>query len=131
MRTLALRLRPGQDLKEALVEVVARERIAAGYVLTCVGSLSRLSLRLAGAGRRSATEGLFEIVSLVGTLGLAGVHLHLSASDGDGRTVGGHLISGCVVRTTAEVVLAHDDRLVFDREPDPETGYDELVVREA
>jgi hypothetical protein len=36
------------------------------------------------------------------------------------------------VRTTAEVVLAADDRLVFAREYDPATGYDEdeLVVRE-
>jgi predicted DNA-binding protein with PD1-like motif len=36
-----------------------------------------------------------------------------------------------VVRTTAEVVVGADDRLRFDREPDPETGYDELVVRHA
>jgi hypothetical protein len=35
-----------------------------------------------------------------------------------------------VVRTTAEVVLGADDRLRFDREPDPDTGYDELVVRQ-
>jgi hypothetical protein len=34
------------------------------------------------------------------------------------------------VRTTAQVVLAADDRLVFAREYDPGTGYDEdeLVV---
>ncbi len=47
-----------------------------------------------------------------------------------GRTVGGHLTEGCTVRTTAEVVLTADDRLLFDREHDPATGYDELVVRE-
>jgi hypothetical protein len=34
------------------------------------------------------------------------------------------------VRITAKVVLATDDRLVFAREHDPATGYDELVVRE-
>jgi len=34
------------------------------------------------------------------------------------------------VRTTAEVVVAADDRLVFCREHNPATGYDELVVRE-
>jgi hypothetical protein len=33
-------------------------------------------------------------------------------------------------RTTAEVVLAADDGLLFAREHDPATGYDELVVRE-
>jgi uncharacterized protein len=130
MRTLAIRLVPGHDLKQALVGLVARERIEAGYVLTCVGSLERLALRLAGASRRYAAEGPFEIVSLVGTLGQDGVHLHLSAAGADGRTVGGHLVDGCIVRTTAEVVLADDDRYHFGRAPDAQTGYDELVVTE-
>jgi predicted DNA-binding protein with PD1-like motif len=51
--------------------------------------------------------------------------------------VGGHLVDGCVVRTTDEVGLGPDEvvlgaveRLVFDRRHDPETGYDELVVGE-
>jgi hypothetical protein len=34
------------------------------------------------------------------------------------------------VRTTAEVVVAADDQLVFAREHDPATGDDELVVRQ-
>jgi hypothetical protein len=34
------------------------------------------------------------------------------------------------VRTTAGVILAADDRLLFAREHDPATGYDELVVRD-
>lgn len=130
MRTLAVRLGPGQDLKQALVGLVAAEGVRAGYVLTCVGSLGRLALRLAGADRQVVVEGRFEIVSLVGTLGQDGVHLHLAAADEEGRTVGGHLVGGCVVRTTAEVVLADDDRFVFTRAPDPATGYDELVVTE-
>jgi hypothetical protein len=54
----------------------------------------------------------------------------LAVADQQGRTVGGHLVAGCTVRTTAEVVLGADDRLVFAREHDPATGYDELVVRE-
>jgi predicted DNA-binding protein with PD1-like motif len=33
-------------------------------------------------------------------------------------------------RTTAEVVLAAVDGLLFAREHDPATGYDELVVRD-
>jgi uncharacterized protein len=40
------------------------------------------------------------------------------------------LAEGCTVRTTAEVVLAADDRQVFAPEHDPATGYDELVVRQ-
>jgi len=131
VRTVAVRLRPGQDLRRELLAVAERERIQAGWVLTGVGSLSRATLRLAGAARHAQLEGALEIVALVGTLSRGGSHLHLAVADDHGATVGGHLSDGCVVRTTAEVVVGADHRLRFDREPDPETGYDELVVRHA
>jgi predicted DNA-binding protein with PD1-like motif len=131
VRTFAVRLRPGQDLRRELLAVAERERIQAGWVVTGVGSLSRARLRLAGAARHATLEGALEIVALVGTLSQGGSHLHLAVADDHGTTLGGHLADGCVVRTTAEVVVGADDRLRFDREPDPETGYDELVVRHA
>jgi len=130
MRTIALRLRPGADLKAELLALAARERIRAGWMLTCVGSLSRVRLRLAGGTKHATWQGPFEIVALTGTLSQDGGHLHLAVADQQGRTIGGHLAEGCTVRTTAEVVVAADDRLLFAREHDPATGYDELVVRE-
>jgi uncharacterized protein len=130
MRTIALRLGPGADLKAELLAVAAREGVRAGWVLTCVGSLSPVRLRLAGGTQHATWQGLFEIVALTGTLSQDGGHLHLAVADHQGRTVGGHLAEGCTVRTTAEVVLDTDDRLVFAREHDPATGYDELVVRQ-
>ena len=42
---------------------------------------------------------------------------------------GGHVAPGCIVRTTAEVLLALLPDWAFAREPDALTGYDELVVR--
>ena len=130
MRTIALRLRPGADLKAELLALAAREGLRAGWVLTCVGSLSQARLRLAGGTEHATWQGPFEIVALTGTLSQDGGHLHLAVADDQGRTVGGHLAEGCTVRTTAEVVVAADDRLVFAREHDPATGYEELVVRE-
>jgi hypothetical protein len=130
MRTITLRLRPGADLKAELLALAARERIRAGWMLTCVGSLSRVRLRLAGGTEHATWQGPFEIVALTGTLSQDGGHLHLAVADQQGRTIGGHLAEGCTVRTTAEVVVAADDRLLFAREHDPATGYDELVVRE-
>jgi uncharacterized protein len=130
MRTIALRLRPGADFKAELLALAARERIQAGWVLTCVGSLSRVRLRLAGGAEDGIWQGAFEIVAVTGTLSQDGGHLHMAVADHQGRTFGGHLAEGCIVRTTVEVVLAADDRLVFAREHDPATGYDELVVRE-
>ncbi len=128
MRTLALRLHPGHDLKHELRALCEREDIRAGWILTCVGSLARLRLRLAGATDHLVRDGHFEIVSLTGTLSRHGSHLHLAAADEQGVTVGGHLVDGCVVRTTAELVVGVADQLVFRREPDPATGFDELVV---
>jgi predicted DNA-binding protein with PD1-like motif len=130
MRTIALRLGPGADLRGELLGLADREGVRAGWVLTCVGSLSRVRLRLASGAEHRTWQGPFEIVALTGTLSPDGGHLHLAVADHQGRTVGGHLAEGCVVRTTAEVVLGADDRLVFAREHDPATGYDELVVRE-
>jgi uncharacterized protein len=130
MRTIALRLCPGADLKAELLALAARERIRAGWMLTCVGSLSRVRLRLAGGTEHATWQGPFEIVALTGTLSQDGGHLHLAVADQQGRTIGGHLAEGCTVRTTAEVIVAADDRLLFAREHDPATGYDELVVRE-
>ena len=91
MRTIALRLRPGADLKAELLALAARERIPAGWMLTCVGSLSRVRLRLAGGTEHATWQGPFEIVALTGTLSQDGGHLHLAVADQQGRTIGGHL----------------------------------------
>ena len=53
----------------------------------------------------------------------------MSVADADGRVLGGHAAHGCVVRTTAEVLVALLPGWAFTREPDPSTGYAELVIR--
>ena len=131
-RAYALRLRPGDDLRQALLAFVAAQRLEAGAVLTCVGSLTDVSLRLANQEGATRYQGHFEIVSLVGTLAATGgSHLHLSVSDSTGRTLGGHLLDGCRVYTTAEIVLAVLPELQFTRETDSTFGYKELVVKPA
>ena len=131
-RAHALRLRPGDDLREALQAYVAQQHIKAGAVLTCVGSLTVATLRLANQEGATEYRGHFEIVSLVGTLSATGgSHLHLSIADSTGRTLGGHLLAGCRVYTTAEIVLVALPELEFVRETDPTFGYKELVVKPA
>jgi uncharacterized protein len=128
MQTLALRLGPGEDLADALVGLVGARGLQAGLILTCVGSLRHATLRLANRDEGTRFGGPFEIVSLVGTLGPDGNHLHLALSDGDGRMVGGHLLSGCPIYTTAEIVIGELSEQLFTRPLDPATGYDELMV---
>ena len=129
MQTYSFRLRPGQDLKAELDALVKQQRIEAGAMLTCVGSLTDVTLRLANQDGPSVWQGHFEIVSLVGTLSTNGSHLHLSVSDSTGRTIGGHLLAGCTIYTTAEIVVGVMPGLRYVREPDPTFGYRELVVR--
>lgn len=132
MNTIAFRLKPNQDLKSELEKFVHANKINSAYVATCVGSLHEVTLRMAGAKPEAQDirtfHGHFEIVSLVGTLSLQGVHLHLSVSDDNGRVIGGHLKEGSIVTTTAEIVIGYDQNVNFDRVVDPETGFEELAV---
>jgi predicted DNA-binding protein with PD1-like motif len=71
----------------------------------------------------------FEIVSLVGTLSTHGIHLHISISDKDGKTIGGHLEKGCLIYTTAEIVIGVSEDFIFVRTVDENTGYKELEIQ--
>ncbi len=128
MKTFAFRLYPGQDLKKELVSFCTNNKIQAGVILTCVGSLKRATLRLANENIVQDFEQKFEIVSLVGTLCQDGVHLHISISDDNGNTFGGHLMEGCLIYTTAEIVIGEMEDAVFSRKADAATGFRELIV---
>ncbi len=123
-----LRLKSGADLKGALTKYAAERGVRAGMIVTCVGSLAKAALRYAGKSEASVVEGDLEIVSMTGTLGLDGMHIHLAVSDPEGRTFGGHLVEGSIVRTTSEIAIAEIEGLRFEREADPQTGYRELRV---
>lgn len=131
IETYSFRLRPGDDLLADLTKFISDRQIRAGCVITCVGSLTVAVLRLANREEYSTFEGYFEIVSLTGTLSIHSSHLHISISDTDGRTIGGHLVEGCKVYTTAEIVIGAFPDLVYTRQPCEFSGYDELVVQSA
>ena len=127
MQLVPLRLRPGQDLRAAL-ETHSIDH-AAAFVLQGIGSLSAARLRLAGADQATELSGDIEILTLAGSLSPDGPHLHMALADAAGRVLGGHVLAGCTVRTTAEVLIALLPGHRFAREPDPLSGFDELVVR--
>ena len=132
MRTLAFRLPPGADLKAELERITREHDIRAGFILTGVGSLAEARLRMptpVGAASSYRTyPGPLEIVSLAGTLGPDGLHIHIALSGQDGACVGGHLMEGCLVHTTAELVIGALEGVAFARTEDPRTGFRELQV---
>jgi predicted DNA-binding protein with PD1-like motif len=112
-----------------LETVFSQHGSSAAFVLTGIGSLRQARLRLAGKDEPEALEGNLEILTLSGTLSRAGAHLHASVADEHGRVLGGHVLYDCVVRTTAEVLVALLPGWSFSRELDQATGYAELVIR--
>ena len=132
MRVHAVRLTPGTDLKQALEDLVEAHALRAGCILSGVGSLSRARLRMPGAVGEAevikAFDAPMEIVSLAGTLCPDGLHVHVSLAGRDGACVGGHLVPGCIVNTTAELVIGDLPDVEFRRPLDPATGYGELSV---
>jgi uncharacterized protein len=127
----AIRLRPGQDLKKEIVAYTKKQNIEAGYLITCVGSLQKGALRFANQPEATILNGKFEIVSLVGTLSAEnGVHLHAAISDSTGRTIGGHLMDGNLIFTTAEIVIGEATDLRFLRKIDSLTTFKELFMEQ-
>lgn len=130
MKVFAFRLKPNQDLRKSLKTFVVKNNIQAGFILTTVGSLKQVNIRFANQNEGTFLDGKFEIVSLVGTLSTHGLHLHISVADQNGKTLSGHLKDGCIVYTTAEVVIGASEEYIFLRTLDEETGYQELEVAE-
>jgi len=131
MRNYTFRLKSGQDLFDSIQAFAAEKQIEAGCVLSGVGSLTHAALRLANREFISEYEGYFEIVSITGTVSIHGSHLHISISDQDGKTIGGHFESGCKIYTTAEIVIAAFHDVVYKREFAEDSGYDELTIYQA
>jgi predicted DNA-binding protein with PD1-like motif len=125
----AFRLKPGEDLKLAIDSFVKEKQIRAGWISTCVGSLTDYQIRFANQEKGYSDKGHFEIVSLVGTVSINGSHLHISISDSTGKTMGGHLLEGCKIYTTAEIVITSSDTFEFLRAKDGSTPWNELQVQ--
>lgn len=105
------------------------KQIKAGWISTCVGSLTKYNIRFANNPTATLLSGYFEIVSLTGTVSINGSHLHIAVSDSTGKTTGGHLLDGNVVYTTAEIVILASNTFEFKREKDGTTEWKELQTK--
>lgn len=129
IESVTIRLKPGEDLKASMDSFIIRNKIRAACILTCVGSLEQACIRFANRKEADTLKRKFEIVSLTGTLSLNGSHLHISLSDENGNTTGGHLKEGSLIYTTAEIVIGIMPDVSFERETDSTYGYKELIIK--
>ncbi|MCS6811994.1 MAG: DNA-binding protein [Cyanobacteria bacterium] len=124
----ALRLNPGDDLRQSLLTIAVNQSIHAGFILSAIGSLTQAAIRYADQPTPTILPGRFEILALSGLFSQHGIHLHMAIADHTGRTIGGHVCDGCLIYTTAEIVYGECQGIVFDRQFDPQTGFIELAI---
>jgi predicted DNA-binding protein with PD1-like motif len=130
MKTFALRLHPGDDLRPCLQQFAQAHHLQAGCVLSAIGSLKQVRLRFSNQPEGTIIHDTFEVISLAGTVSIYGVHLHMAIADNQGTVLGGHLMDGCLIYTTAEIVIGELEGVVFERAIDRQTGFLELAIRE-
>jgi predicted DNA-binding protein with PD1-like motif len=128
VKAFAFRLKPKDDLKKSILAFAEENTLQAGSIVTCVGSLEQLHIRLANQQNGELKKGFFEIVSLSGTFSNSYGHIHISVSDSMGNATGGHLLNDTLIYTTAEIVVLDLVNLEFKGEPDRTYGFKELVV---
>ena len=130
MREFVFRLKKGDLLKESIKSFCESKNIKAGVVVSSVGSLTKARIRNAGATKIEELSQDLEILSLNGTVSKNRVHLHITVSDKDLNTYGGHLEDGTIINSTCELVILELDQYEFDKCFDDSTGYNELLIKE-
>ncbi len=125
-RVHVLRLQPGEDVRTALRDWASSKKLEAAAITSAVGSLTHAHIRYANRADGIMTTADLEVLSLSGTLSIHGMHLHLSVADRDGQLLGGHMLDGCLVRTTLELTIQEIDGVRMLRVKDEQSGYEEL-----
>lgn len=121
------RLHRGDDLMVEIKRLAKEEEIEAGVVLSAVGCVSKVKVRDASGVKIRELKENCEILSVNGTVSKERTHLHIAFSREDLSVIGGHLVEGCIINTTCELVVAELPGFRYGVEQDKETGYDEIV----
>lgn len=121
------RLLRGTDLKEYIINLVNEEKINAGVIISSVGSLQEVNIRCSDLSVFHC-KSKYEILSLNGTISMDRIHLHISIANDKGKAFGGHLLNGCIIDTTCELVIQVLEAK-FTSEYDDATGFNELKIK--
>jgi hypothetical protein len=127
-RVFFARFIENEDLLEALTDFVRKVNVKVGF-FSLIGSLKRARLGFFDGVKYQTVEidKPLEIVSCVGNISLneedqVVVHAHMVVSDEKGEAFGGHLLRGCIVSFTAEMVLVVCTQTRLRRALDKKTG---------
>jgi len=125
---------PGEDVLGTIEAVATKHGIRSGQ-LTLIGAISKAKL---GYFHREAAEYKYftvdkdvEVVSCIGDIstheGNLVVHAHMIVADETGKCWGGHLVIGCEVSVTIELVIIESE-IELIRKRDDVTGLNLLHI---
>jgi len=110
-RILFSRIFEDEDLLEGIKKRVKESKVKAG-LLFLIGSLKEACLGFYEEGeyKRIEVKKPLEIASCMGNISVKEngeliIHAHMVVSDKSGNAYGGHLLKGCKVAATAELML--------------------------
>ncbi len=143
-RVLVARIMPGADFLEALKDIVARNNITSGIILSGIATFTEARFHAVkllthdfpypkdGFAHLHIDE-VLELISLSGTIAEYQkkplIHCHMTVASGceGGRVYGGHLMKGTIVYATAEISIAEISGMKMVREVDPMLKTPQLV----
>jgi len=111
-RVIVIRLEPGEDILKSIEKIVAENKLLSGH-LSLIGAVAKVHLGYFDLEEMTykdfTVDEDLEIVSCVGNISRLDegyvVHAHVVASDESGKCYAGHLMEGCIVSVTIEIVI--------------------------
>lgn len=125
-KTILARLLENEDLLDSIARVAVEAKVSAGFFFL-IGTLKTAKLGFFREGRYEAIEMKrpLEIVSCLGNIsvkdGKVFAHAHAAVSNEEGKVFGGHVMPGCVIGVTGELVLVEALGINLTREFDRKT----------
>jgi len=120
------RLYEDENLLEAIASASKQAKISTGF-FTLIGTLKKAKIGFYREGNYEPIEinGPLEIVSCIGNISQKEkapiVHAHMAVSNEKGQTFGGHVLHGCLISVTGELMLVEAMGMKLKREFDEKT----------
>jgi hypothetical protein len=120
------RLFEDEDLLEIITQTAKKHKIKAGFFVL-IGTLKKAKMGFFHQGRYEPIEmdEPLEIVSCMGNISIKEtqpfVHAHIAVSNRKGEVYGGHVLPGCIIAATGELVLFEAVDVELQRELDETT----------
>ncbi|MFX1484503.1 MAG: PPC domain-containing DNA-binding protein [Promethearchaeota archaeon] len=133
-RVIISRMMPGEDVLETIEKIATEFKVESGQI-NLIGAIAGAKLGYFDTGtneyRDFTVDENVEVVSCMGNIsrldGKPLVHAHMIVSDEAGRCYGGHLMRGCTVSVTIELIII-ETAAKLTRRRDERTGLNLLSI---